>query len=264
MSDAAPMSEELSKEPEGPSRTHESGLLADPVVRIGVYGVTGLVILFLATVVGVMATGITAPTGPRSVAEREVMIAAARTAGATGTATTPYINALIAAGNPQAARIVLNQARASVGATEPVSDLDLAEARLFSMDGKYDKALTFADKAMMGYEDERDALIAARAKTETATATANEPVILRPNYYNAVLVKARALVELGRFSDAVAAYDIYIANDPAAADILVDRGNAKAAMKDNAGAEKDFRKALKFVPYDEGAKAGLQKMGVAE
>jgi Flp pilus assembly protein TadD len=57
---------------------------------------------------------------------------------------------------------------------------------------------------------------------------------------------------------------VYIAKHASAADILVDRGNAKIGMGDKAGAEKDFREALRYVPYDEEAKAGLKKIGVAQ
>ena len=55
--------------------------------------------------------------------------------------------------------------------------------------------------------------------------------------------------------------DAYIAENPQAADILVDRGEAKIELKDNAGAEADFRAALKFVPDDKRAIAGLAKIG---
>ena len=77
-------------------------------------------------------------------------------------------------------------------------------------------------------------------------------------------MKAQALVELGRWKDAVAAFDIYIRENRTASDILIDRGNAKAELKDKAGAEKDFREALRYVPYDEEAKAGLKRIGVAQ
>ena len=73
-----------SEQPEEPPQTSSQALLADPVVRVLVYVSIGLTILFLATVVGVLATGVVAPTGPRSVAERELMIAAAQAEGASG------------------------------------------------------------------------------------------------------------------------------------------------------------------------------------
>ena len=260
MSDATPIPEGTPEQSEGPPSSRKRGLLADPVVRTMVYISLGLVILFLTTVVGVLVTGVAAPTGPRSVAERQVLMALGSGQARAGAASAPYINALIAAGNLPAARVALSQARGSVSATTPVSDLDLSEARLLSADKQYENAVSLADKAMKGYKAKHDALV---AKGGT-TAEKAKSFGYGPDYYDAALVKAYALVELGRWKDAVAAFDIFISVNPTASDILIDRGNAKVELKDKAGAEKDFREALRFVPYDEEAKAGLKKIGVAQ
>lgn len=241
-----------------PSRPQ--GILADPVVRAMVYAAVGLVLLIAGSLIGVLTTGIASPTGPRSVAERELLLAAARTRGAKGAATTPYVDALIAAGDLSAARIAIGQARASLGATESAAGLDLAESRLLAQQGGFEGAAALADKAMKSYEATYRAGVAKGGKTADAARQRG----YGEGYYNAALVKANALVELGRFEDAIAAYDIYIVENPTAADILVDRGNAKAELKDKPGAEKDFRTALRFVPYDDEAKTGLKKIGVAQ
>ena len=59
-------------------------------------------------------------------------------------------------------------------------------------------------------------------------------------------------------------FDLYLNAHRTASDILIDRGNAKIQLKDKKGAEADFRAALKYVPYDEQAKAGLKKIGAAQ
>jgi tetratricopeptide (TPR) repeat protein len=242
------------KEPRAP------GLLDDPVVRIMAYVSLGLVVLFLATAVGVVLTGVATPTGPRSSVERDLLLATAGLRGATGEAQAPYVEALIEAGNLPAARAALAQARASVPATaQPAADLDLAEARLSSKAKDYEKAVALADTAMAGYKTKYEAAVA-RSKNSTQTTTPS----VRPNYYTAALVKAYALVQLGRFKDAIPAFDIYIKVNPTASDIFIDRGNAKLKVGDKAGAEKDFREALKYVPYDAEAKAGLKQIGVAQ
>ncbi len=56
-------------------------MMDDPVVKWMVFVAVGLVILFLATVVGVLVTGVTTPTGPRSLAEKEVLMAATAVQG---------------------------------------------------------------------------------------------------------------------------------------------------------------------------------------
>ena len=223
------------------------------------YAALALTILFLATVVGVLATGVVERTGPRSATERGLVIASAQ-AGKTGAASAPYIDALVAAGDLQAARVALAQARASASASESVAPLDLAEARLLSVRKEYDKAAVLADKAMKGYIAQHDARIAKGGKIAAAAKNAG----YGDDYYNSALLKAQSLVQLGRWKEAVEAYDVFVRANPTAADILIDRGNAKAELKDKAGAEKDFRDALRFVPYDEEAKAGLKKIGVAQ
>lgn len=264
MSDVEPLATNV---PEGDASQGAPGprssTFRDPVVRIGTYVAIGLVILFLATVVGALVTGVVQPRtgGPRSAAERELLIAAAAAGpGATGEAWAPYVDALVANGDLRKARVALEAARASVVATATAPDLDLSEARLLSAEKRYEQATEAADKAMTGYVAERDARVAAAA----GTAATAEQAALVDGYYYAALVRAYAYVELRQWKDAVGMFDVYLAQNPTAADILVDRGNAKAGMNDNAGAEKDFREALRFVPYDEEAKAGLKRIGVAQ
>jgi tetratricopeptide (TPR) repeat protein len=236
----------------------EPSMFRDPAVRLMSYVAIGLVVLFLATLVGALATGvISSSSGARTAAERQLLIAAAAVSapGATGETWGPYIDALVAAGDLRQAQVALDRARASVTATL-APDLDLSEARLLRAKEHYEQAVDMADKAMQGYVAEAAARAAAQGGTTYVGRGAN--------YYNAALVKGSACVELGRWKDAVEAFDVYLVQYPESADILVDRGNAKIGMKDNVGAEKDFREALRFVPYDEEAKAGLKKIGVAQ
>jgi tetratricopeptide (TPR) repeat protein len=264
MSDVGPRSKKAPARsaPKRASGLLESGIFRDPLVRGMTYVALGIVVLFLATVVGALSTGVFSPTGPRTAAERELMIAAAtvQAQGAKGEAWAPYINALVAAGDLGPARVALGQARASVPGTAPVPGIDLAEARLLTAEGRDADAADAAGTAMKGYKAEFDAKV---AKSKSATTQTVRPM-LAADYYNAALVKAYAYVALRKFGDAVPLFDIYIKVYPTSSDILVDRGNAKAELKDKAGAEKDFREALRFVPYDEEAKAGLKRIGVAQ
>lgn len=263
MSDVEPLA---SNAPEGSAprpapAPPRAGMFRDPVVRVMTYIAVGLVILFLATAVGAILTGVLSQNGPRTAAERQLLIAAAaaNAPGARGEVWAPYVDALVATGDLREARVALDRGRASVVSTW-APDLDLSEARLLRAQKRYAQAAEVADKAMKGYVAEQAARVAASGETTTGA----ERTGLGENYYNAALVKAYAYVELRRWKDAVGVFDIYISRNPTAADILVDRGNAKAAMKDNTGAEKDFREALRFVPYDKEAKAGLTRIGVTQ
>jgi Flp pilus assembly protein TadD len=258
MSEDTPIPEAPFEE-QGEPGPGKPGLFADPVVRVMVYVLIGLVILALATVIGVLVTGVLTTTGPRSAAEQRILEASTQAAGA-GDAAAPYVNALIAAGDLPAARLALTQARASVSGTGSAPGLDLAEARLFSADKDYANTVTLADKAMKGYQAAYDARVA----TDSPNAAAAKSAGYGPDYDNAALVKGYALVKLSRWQDAVAAFDIFMKSNPTASDVLIDRGNAKVELNDKAGAEKDFRAALIFVPYDEDAKAGLKKIGITQ
>jgi len=76
-------------------------------------------------------------------------------------------------------------------------------------------------------------------------------------------LKADSYEGLGDWEKVIAELDSYLKEYPRASDILIDRGNAKIQMKDIAGAEKDFREALRFVPDDKEALDGLKKIGAS-
>ena len=258
MSDDTPAPELPPEPPEELPQASRQGMLADPVVRIMVYVSIALVIAYLAAAVGVLGTGVARKTSPRTLAEKEIMMASSQlTPQTAGDAWAPYINALIDAGDKTGARVALRRARSSATAGLPVPDLDFTEARLLRLGGDYEEAAALAEKAMKGYKAQLDAIIASSESSSTAVA-------LDDGYYSAALLRAYALREVGRWKDVIAMFDVYIKKNPTAADILVDRGNAKISAKDKAGAEKDFRAALRFVPYDEQAKAGLKKIGAEQ
>lgn len=260
MSDAGPQVEAPGSEaPKRASLLFRSEMFRDPMVRYMTYAALGLVVVFLATVAGALMSGVFAPTGPRSAAERQLLTAAdVVKRGAVGAAWAPYIDALVATGDLGSARAALGQARATVASTTaPVPALDLSESRLLTAEGRFGDAVEAANKAQEGFQWDLDRRIAEGGDVGKAARQTG----LAAGYYEAAMIKGAAYVQLRRFADAVKAYDVYIKAKPTAADILVDRGNAKAEMGDKAGAEKDFREALKYVPYDEEAKAGLSRIG---
>lgn len=242
-----------------PSR--DDGMFRDPVVRVMAYIAIGLVIVFLATLVGAFATGVISRHSPvRTAEERQVLIAssALKAPGSSGTAWGPYIEALIAAGEFRQAAAALQQARSSAE-TSVTPVLDIAEARLQYAEGRYEQAIDMAEAAMKGYEERRTKRLEAAGDAATAS-----DKLLESDYFDAVLVKGYSCVELERWEDAIEMFDLYIARVNTASDVLVDRGNAKASLGDTTGAEADFREALRFVPYDEDAKAGLERIGAAQ
>lgn len=236
-----------------------SGMFRDPVVRGMSYAAVGIVILFLVTVISALLTGVLAPSGPRTLAEREAAVAgAAVRAGSADTAVWgQYISSLIAQGQYARAKSVIADGRASIE-DSATAEFTLAEARLYSAQGQYEQAVEMADVAMAQMKDYHETLLASGGSTARAAKLDGLP----DNYYSALLVKAYALRDLGRYEDAVEVFDLYIEDNPTAADILIDRGMARIETGDTTGAEEDFRSALQFLPDSPEALAGLERIGV--
>lgn len=236
-------------------------MFRDPLVRTMAFIASGLVILFLVTVVSVLVTGITTSSGPRTQTERQVAVAgAAVKAGSTDPAQWgEYIAALIGNGQYATARDVISRGRASVD-DSGTADFGLAEARLAAAQKDYEGAIAAADKTMKQADKAYQAKIVAGGTTGRSAKAQGLP----ENYYDAVLIKAYAYRDLRKWDKAIAMFDLYIGKNPSAADILVDRGNAKIDAGDRAGAEKDFRTALTYVPDSQDALAGLTKIGASK
>lgn len=263
MSDAGPpvLDSDEQVAPPQPARARKPGMLADPVVRNMALAAFAMVILFLALVMGVVLSGVTAPSGPRTLSENEVSVSgAAVRKGSTDSATWgTYISALIANGQYSQAKRVIEDAKASVD-DSATAEFAVAEIRLSNAQKNYEQSITIASKAQKDIETVHQATLdggglkAKRAKLDG----------LYENWYILALLKADAYRAMGDSAKAVAEMDSYLVRYPAAADILIDRGNAKIEIKDNAGAEADFRAALKFVPGDPEALAGLAKIGATD
>jgi len=235
-------------------------MFRDPVVRRMAFLAASLVVLFLATIVGVLVTGVTQQSGPRTLAEKEAAIAGqAVSQGSTDASVWgEYIAALISSGQTVRARDVIAEAKASID-DSATAEFTLAEARLLAAQEKYENVIETADAGMKQIEDAH-AVILEAGGTPAQQATLQG---LPENFYILTLLKGDALRELDDWAGAIEQYDVYITRYPGAADILVDRGNAKIEVKDVEGAEADFRKALEFIPDSAEALAGLEKIGAA-
>lgn len=230
----------------------------DPVVRWMARIALVLVIAFLALVVGVLATGVISPSAPRTLAEKEVAVtAAAVTRGSTDPEEWgDYIAALISTGQYTRARGVIRDGRAIID-DSATAEFGLAEARLLSARGDHAEAIEVADAAMQQIRDVHDAVLAEGGQAARQARLSG----LDPNYWALVLIKAYAFRQLAEWGSAIEQFDAYLDNSPTAADILIDRGLARFESGDKAGAEEDLRAALRFVPDNEEALDGLERIG---
>jgi len=241
-------------------RTRRS-MFADPVVRALAIVSAALVVLFLAGVVGLLSTGLLAPQGPRTLTEKELATArAAVSAGTTDTAMWgQYVAALVSAGQESRARSVLAEAREKLD-DSTTGEFHLAEARIFMSEEDYEAAIKSAQSAMEQIQAKYDEGVAKGGLAGDRQKVAG----LHDNYYISALIIAKASEGLGDWDAAIAHYDIYIAKFRGAADILVDRGNAKLEAGDAKGAKKDFEEALRFFPDSIEAREALDTIGATE
>jgi len=243
-----------------PAASPKKSMFRDPVVVRMMYVAVAIVLLFLITVLSVLVSGVTKQSGPRTVAEREaVTTSEAIKQGSTDPAVWgQHIAALIASGQEGRAKNMINKGRQSID-DSATAEFTLAEARLAAADNDYEAVIDIADDGMQQIQEAHEAAIA-RGGVIAQQANLDG---LHDNYYILALLKADAYRELGDWAKTIEMYDLYIGLNPGAADILIDRGNAKVETGDNAGAEADFRKALEFIPGDSEALAGLKKIGAA-
>ncbi len=107
----------------------------------------------------------------------------------------------------------------------------MAEVRLLNAQKDYKQSIAVADKA----QKDQDAAYKRELDAGGQTALTAKHDGLHENWFILALLKADAYKGLGDWTKAVKELDAYIAENPQAADILIDRGNAKIELKDNAG-----------------------------
>jgi len=259
MPEAGPPNDQSQNDSPARLAPRKRSMFDDPLVRTLGFVAFGLVVAFLIIALSAVLTGVTDRSGPRSLAEREVAVAGAAVSAGTkdpaviGT----YIAALISSGQYSRAEREIATARKSID-DSATAEFTLAEARVLSARGKYQEAIRAAERAQKQINTAHQAVL--KLGGEKARVAQNDG--LHDNYYAAVLVIAYANRDLKQWDKAIASFDTYIEANPSAADILIDRGNAKIEVGDKAGAEADFRTALKYIPDSEEALAGLSRIGV--
>jgi tetratricopeptide (TPR) repeat protein len=230
---------------------------SDPVVRWLLIGISAVVILWLAGIFSALVFGMLTPSkSPRTATERNIALLSeqVQSGQADTIAWARYIDALVTAGQYSKARDV-----ASTALTQAKSDKSyiLAEqARLEFVTKDYSGAVGTADKAIAAADAEY------QAKQTANTARHIAQGATRPDSWGlAVLTKAQSQSASGDKAGAIKTLDVYLAQTPTDSDILTQRGDLKAATGDVAGATKDYRQALKFIPDYKPALAGLSKIG---
>ena len=251
-------SKSLDPEPEnGPGAREE--YRADPVTRMLLIGLLGVVVLFVVAIVSALAFGFLSPArAPRTLVERDLATygEAVRTEKADAKTTASYAAALIDSGQMSEASALLVKALAT--ARTDKSFLQVQQARLAYVQKQYDSAAKLGDVALVTADSELAGRIAELAKKGIKQKVESQ----RPlSWLPAARIKADALAATPDAARAIEAYDVYLKVSPGDSDVLVARGTQKVTTGDKAGAEKDFREALRFIPDFQPALEALKQIG---
>ena len=236
----------------------------DPLIQILV--VTILMVIVLALVTGVYAyvTGVFGNGAPRTYTEDRILSTRAKVdAGSKAPAEwNAYILALIEDGQYGKAQEMIDKGSKLLPDQDIGADMLYMQASLDFAQGNDGEAMKEADAAIKvikaRYEEGK------KNQKETGNPDPAFSAGLNDNYYELLLLKAEVFEKRKDWKNAVKAYDAYLADKPTAATVFTDRANAKATIGDKAGAEKDYRATLMFIPDDEAALAGLKRIGAAQ
>lgn len=230
---------------------------SDPVTHWLLLALGAVVILWLAGVLSALAFGMLTPSkSPRTVTERNIALLQeqVQTGKAETIAWARYIDALTTAGQYSKARDVVNTALAQ--AKSDRSYILAEQARLEFMTKDYSAAVSSADKAIAAADAEYQAKIASNQAKQIAAGA-----VMPDSWGLGVLTKSQAQAASGDKAAAIKTLDVYLAENATDSDVLVRRADLKAATGDTAGAQKDYRQALKYIPDYKPALDGLAKIG---
>lgn len=242
---------------EGRARRSGGGLFRDPVVKGLAFAAAGLVVLYLLTVVAALFMGVLGDTTPKTRIQRDAanFEKVVEQNPGNGSAWKSYVQAVLATGEYARANQIIERAAAVVDETGTM-DITTARAEVLMAQKKYEEGIEVADQvitSLSAYHEEM------KAKEGSEEQRGKE---INANFYQALLMKAEAYIELDRADEAIAEFDRYLEGRPAAADVLARRGEVKARIGDVAGAEADLREALKYLPGDEAILEALDGIGV--
>ncbi len=246
--------------PKSPAR-RKSSMWDDPVVVAMAWGAGAVVILVLASLVGMVFFGMLGDRAPRTAVERRTY--ELENLLASGSDKDPvvwasYINALVISRKYSEAETAIKKAFTKVDQSAG-ADITLAQARLLlarkDLDGAYKKAEE-AQKIIQKYYDEE---IKSTKRPNMSLAFG-----INKNFGEAALVKAEILKQRGDTAGAEQQYTVFLKINGQASDVFIMRGDARAKLGDTKGAKSDYDNALKYDPTNPAALDGLKQIGAGK
>lgn len=235
----------------------------DSMVRTMGFVAAVLVMVFLATIVGVLYFGFLGNETPQTSTQREVTAweAAARTKGASVDQWQSFVLALIVDKQYVRASKVIAEVNANKGLDQiQGQNMLYCTAELQRAQGKMKDALVTYEQVMAktkpAYEKE--------LKTGGDTQNWAQSWGLHENYFLSALSRAALYRDAGQPGQALPMIDTYLSRYPRESQVLCDRAVIKTELGDTAGARADYNQALKFIPGYPEAINGLKKIGAGK
>lgn len=256
-----PGSDSAEKRPATPPRR---SIFDDTVVRNMRFAALGLVVFYLAVIVTALFLGILGNNAPKTAAERDMAVYRQKVEAGSQSERdwAVYAQALTDAGQYGRAQSVIDQARGAGYLDPRVHSLALAQVRLYYAEGKWEETVEAADAGMTALRKQQEADLAEYNAGGNPTVLVSQG--LGDNYYRMLVIKATALEELDKDTDAIAALDEYLTARTTAADVLEWRGDIHLRLGNREQAAADYRAAKRFSPNSTELDGKIEQLGVAE
>lgn len=240
-----------------------SRAFADPVVRRLAWLGAIVGVIFLATVASALVLGVLNPPAPRTAVERDLNLAQTQIdAGSTDPQVWySYIGALISTEQYSKAERTITRARDGKIEDPAKQWMLLAQTRLDVEREEYEQAIKDSDAAIAALNTQLEVEKKEFEGTKKPTTMIADG--LGDNYEALQLLRAEAYEGLGKTAEAILSLDEYLKFNARAADILVWRGDLKAASDDTAGALADYKSAAQYMPGDQELEDKMTKLGAS-
>lgn len=210
-------------------------------------------VVILATLATVVLYGLQLDKAPRTLEERNLAVAQAAVIDAPDDATSWLMLAYAqaGAGRYSAAEEAIENGRA----VNDMAAFAIAYAYVAEAQGDTREAIERYEAAKQQAVADAEAHAAELAEVGVAYDVANTELV------DAAVAKARLLAAAEQWESALVEYDVALRENPRMSDILVERGDLRHSLGDDAGAREDYQEALRFIPEMPEALEGLARIG---
>jgi len=233
----------------------------DPVTRWLLWGIVAVLLMLAALIAYALMTGSFSNSGTPRTAEEDALLTTAQAIRANPKDGQQYAiraETLHTLGRKAEAYQVLSQGESVVATAEPALLYILrTRTSLLNADGKYVEAEKVGHAAMTASDDYLGLQGLALARKSVTNIDQN---LRKTMSVDTAIQLAAAYMGEKKYAKAIEMYTYSLKLDPLAADVMSLRGTAYLVSGDKVKAKADFVEALKYLPDDSGALAGMKQL----